>query len=68
MVLRDNSMNELDFEQDNTIFFTKTHEEILEIIEEIKRFEKKYQIYDLKESDLDIEFIEVEQDVVKVNN
>ena len=57
-------MNELDSEQDNTIFFTKKHEEILEIIEEIKRFEKKYQTYDLKESDLDIEFIEVEQDVV----
>ena len=58
-------MNELDSEQDNTISFTKTHKEILEIIEEIKIFEKKYQVYDLNETDLEIEFIEVEQDAVE---
>jgi len=63
MAPRDNNMDELDSEQDNTISLAKTHEEILEILEEIKKFEKKFIGHDFEETE--VEFIEVEEDVVE---
>ena len=56
-------MDELDSEQDDTISFAKTHEEILEMIEEIKKFEKKVIGHDFEETE--VEFIEVDEDVVE---
>jgi len=56
-------MDELDSEQDNTISFAKTHEEILEMIEEIKKLEKKFIGYDFEETE--VEFIAVDEDVVE---
>lgn len=63
MALRDNNMDELDSEQDNTISFAKTHEEILEMIEEIKKFEKKFIGHNFEETE--VEFIPVDEDVVE---
>lgn len=63
MVPRDNDMDELDLELDNNISFVKKHEEILEMIEEIKIFEKKFIRHDFEETEL--EFIEVEEDVLE---
>ena len=42
MVARDNNMGESNLEQESTSSITLTHEEILEFIEEIKEFEKKF--------------------------
>jgi hypothetical protein len=63
MALRDYNMDELDSKQDNTISFAKTHEEILEMIEEIKKFEKKFIGHDFEETE--VEFIAVDKDVVE---
>jgi len=63
MVPRDNNMDELDSEQDNSISFAKTHEEILEMVEEIKKFERKFIGHDFEETE--VEFIAVEDDVVE---
>lgn len=63
MALRDCNMDELDLKQDNTISFAKTHEEILEMIEEIKKFEKKFIGHDFEETE--VEFIAVDEDVVE---
>jgi len=67
-------MNQFDFEEDNEISFTKTHAEILEMIEEIKKYENKFQKFPLEiiESDEElidvepeeIEFTEIENDIV----
>ena len=58
-------MGELDLKQESNIYETKTHEEILKMLEEIKDFEKKYQEYDLEQIEEAEEFIEVEKDLVE---
>ncbi len=58
-------MEESDFKQDSNIYITKTHEEILKMLEEIKDFEKKYQGYDLEKIEETEEFFEVENDLVE---
>lgn len=65
MVARDNNMGESNSEQESTSSITLTHEEILEFIEEIKEFEKKFQEHGLKESEGEVEFIEIEKDIVE---
>ena len=60
MVVERYYMDDLDLDKDNNIFVTKTHAEILEILEDIKEYEKKFQDIDLELFTPDNELIEVE--------
>ncbi len=53
-------MNESDLNSLNKTSITKTHEEILEIIEEIKEFEKKYGEFETEDSIIGNELSELE--------
>jgi hypothetical protein len=53
-------MDETDLNQIDNSSITKTHEEILEMLEEIKEFEKKYGVYETDKSIIDTEFSEIE--------
>jgi hypothetical protein len=59
-------MDETDLNQIDNTSITKTHEEILKMLEEIKEFEKKYGIYELEETiiekeSLDFEYVKFEE-------
>ena len=60
MVVERINMGQLKLEKENDIIVTKTHAEILEIIEEIKDFENKF-------SDFDTEFITSDEDLIDVD-
>jgi len=74
MVVERIIMNQFSLEEDSEISVTKTHAEIIEMIEEIKKYENKFQKFDLEiiESDKELidlepeilEFTEVENDIV----
>ena len=55
-------MVELDLDRENNSSATLTHEEILELIQEIKEFEKGVHGFDLDAAELE-EFIEVEHEI-----
>lgn len=56
-------MYKLDFEKDENYSVTKSHEEILRLIEEIKAFEEKYpEYYLLDKPETEEELIDVEKD------
>jgi hypothetical protein len=52
-------MNETDLNQIDNTSITKTHEEILEMLEEIKEFEKKYGVSDRDEPIIETEIPEI---------
>ncbi|MCK4995763.1 MAG: hypothetical protein KAR55_02645 [Thermoplasmatales archaeon] len=56
-------MYELDFEQEDNYSVTKSHEEILRLIEEIKAFEENYpEYYVVERTETEEELIDIEKD------
>ncbi|MCK4365432.1 MAG: hypothetical protein KAW45_05230 [Thermoplasmatales archaeon] len=56
-------MYELDFEQEENYSVTKSHEEILRLIEEIKTFEEKFpEYYVVERTETEEELIDIEKD------
>jgi hypothetical protein len=53
-------MDKEDLNQIDNSSITKTHEEILEMLEEIKEFEKKYGVYETEKPIIDTKFSEVD--------
>jgi len=53
-------MDETDLNQIDNSSITKTHEEILEMLEEIKEFEKKYGLYEIDKPIIETNFSEIE--------
>lgn len=60
MVKRDNNMGESELEEKEGSSVTKSHKEIIELLEEIKEFEREYGLLEIEP-----EFIEVEEDIVE---
>ncbi len=55
-------MDDLNSDKNNSINLIKSHAEILEIIDEIKELEKKFQDYEIEKINFDEELIEVDDD------
>jgi len=64
MVVEGNHMDDLNFEKDINISSIKTHAEILEMLENIKEYEKKIQDLNIESIGIDDELIDV-QDQLK---
>jgi hypothetical protein len=53
-------MDESDLNQSSTSSISKTHKEILKMIEELKEFEKRFGDFEIEESQIETEFKEIE--------
>jgi hypothetical protein len=65
VTIKEGDMGEFNSGQVNNSSNTKIQDEILELIEEIKEFEKKFEEYDIKKTDLKEIQIEAEPEILE---
>jgi hypothetical protein len=67
MVVERINMGQLNLGKENEITITKTHAEILEMIEEIKHYENKYKENDFELTNFDEDVVDFDSDIQGIN-